>query len=201
MFHSWMHSKLDSRGHGKLNKVAYVRVKDMIERKLAHQKRGMPNEYECREMAKELEEDRNEKALDSVTIENEIRRFAERMEKYNTEPVGSMTETRQDGTFRIMFCQLNGAATKAIRDQKIRGMNYLAKKYDVGVRMFNEHGCNMDNAQKGQNFANWIQIGEENRCIVSYNKNDSCSKTLHQPGGTGIYVSGEMVQYVKNMKS
>ena len=201
VFHSWMHSKLDSRGHGKLNKVAYVRVKDMIERKLAHQKRGMPNECEYREMAKELEEDRNEKALDSVTIENEIRRFAERIEKYNTEPVGSMTETRQDGTFRIMFCQLNGAATKAIRDQKIRGMNYLAKKYDVGVRMFNEHGCNMDNAQKGQNFANWIQIGEENRCIVSYNKNDACSKTLYQPGGTGMYVSGEMVQYVKKMKS
>ena len=91
-------------------------------------------------------------------------------------------------------------ATKAIREQKMRVMNYLAKKCDAGIRMFNEHGCNMDNAERGQDFANWIQIGEENRCIVSYNKNDAYCKTLYQPGGTGIYVSGEMVQYVKKMK-
>ena len=176
--HSWMHSKLDKQGHGKQNRATYKRVKEMIEKKLAHQKRGMPDDYECREMVENMRDDRNEKALDSVAIENEIRRLSERIDKYNTEPVGSMTEARQDGTLRIMFCQMNGAATKAIRDQKIRGVNYLASKYDVGVRMFNEHGCNMDNAQKGQNFSDWIQIGEECRCIVSYNKNDSCSKTL-----------------------
>ena len=45
VMHSWMNSKLDSRGKGNQNKVVYVRVKDMIERKLAHQKRGMPNDF------------------------------------------------------------------------------------------------------------------------------------------------------------
>ena len=68
-----MHSKLDPRGHGKQNRVTYTRVKEMIEKKLAHQKRGMPNDFECREMAEKLKEDRNEKALDSFTIKNEIR--------------------------------------------------------------------------------------------------------------------------------
>ena len=58
----------------------------------------------------------------------------------------------------------------------------------------------MDNAQRGKDFASWIQIGEENRCVVAYNKNDPCSKTLYQPGGTGIYVSGEMTQYVRKMQ-
>ena len=114
--HSWMNSRLDSREHGKQTKVAYVQVRDMIEQKLAHQKRGVPNFSECREMADELKDNRNEKALDSVVIENEIRRFAERMEKYDTEPVGSMTETREEGRVRVMFCQMNGAATKAIRE-------------------------------------------------------------------------------------
>ena len=90
---------------------------------------------------------------------------------------------------------MNGTAMEAIRDQKMKGMNYLAKKYDVGLRMFNDHGCNMNNAQKGQDFAGWIQMGEENRCVVSHNRNDSCCKTLYQPGGTGIYVNGEMTQY------
>ena len=92
--HSWMNSKLDSRDSDKQIKVAYVQVRDMIEQKLAHQKRGVPNFIECKEMANELKNDRNVKALDSVVIENEIKRFAERIEKYNTEPVGSMTVTR-----------------------------------------------------------------------------------------------------------
>ena len=80
------------------------------------------------------------------------------------------------------------------------GMHYLARIYDVGVRLFNEHGCNMDYAQRGEDFANWIKIGEDNRCVVAFNKNDTCSHTLYQPGGTGIYISGEMTQYVKKMQ-
>ena len=118
VMHLWMNSKLDLRWNDKQNKVAYVQVKDMIERKLARQKRGVPNDSECREISNELRDGINEKALDSVVIENEIRRFAERMEKYNTEPVGSMTETGLDGKVRFMFCQLNGAASEAIREQK-----------------------------------------------------------------------------------
>ena len=70
----------------------------------------------------------------------------------------------------------------------------MARKYDVGIRLFNEHGCNMNYAQRGEYFANWIQIGEESRCVLAFNTHDSCSKTLYQPGGTGIYVSGEMTQ-------
>ena len=75
--------------------------------------------------------------------------------------VGSMTEEREEGRVRCMFCQLNNASTKAVRWQKMRGMIFLAKKYDVGIRLFNEHGCNMNNAQRGEDFASWIQIGEK----------------------------------------
>ena len=59
--HSWMHSKMDLRVEGRQNKVAYVQVKKMIERKLAHQKRGVINDLECKEMARDLAEERGEK--------------------------------------------------------------------------------------------------------------------------------------------
>ena len=101
--HSWMKSKLDSRAKNKQIKVAYAQVKNMTERKLAHQKRGVLSNQEYRNMAQELRDNRDEKALDSVIIERGIRRFTERMEKYDTEPVSSMTENRMDGTVSFMF--------------------------------------------------------------------------------------------------
>ena len=170
-----------------------------LRRKLAQQKSGMPTDEEVREMAATMNDTSEGEAIDAEVMEREIRRFAERMEKYNTKEVGSMTLEREEGRVRFMFIQLNNVSTKAIRLQKMSGVNFLARKYDVGIKLFNEHGCNMDNAQKGEEFANWIQMGEENRCVVAYNRNDSCSRTLYQPGGTGIHVSGEMVQYVKKM--
>ena len=59
-----------------------------------------------------------------------------------------MTESRRDGTVRFMFCQLNNISTKGVRELKLRSMNFLAKTYDVGIRMFNEHRWNRDNTQK-----------------------------------------------------
>ena len=46
--HSWMKSDLDSKLTKNAKRPAYVQVKEMIERKLAQQKRGMPTDIEVR---------------------------------------------------------------------------------------------------------------------------------------------------------
>ena len=199
VYHSWMESDLDKRCGRNNKRVSYKQVKNLIERKLAHQKRGFISREDARDIADRIKDDRREEELDEVTIDQEVRRFSSKMAKYNTPPVGNMTEDKAKGRTRIMFCQLNNMSTKAIRKQKIRALNYLAEKYDVDVRMFNEHGCNMDNTGKGVDFPSWIKHGQECRCIVAYNQNDECSRGLYQPGGTGIYVSGETTQYVKKL--
>ena len=89
--HLWMKSDLDSKLFRNAKKPAYVQVKDLIERKLAHQKRGMPTDDEVMEMAAVMNETSDKEAIDAKIIESEIRRFAERMEEYSSKEVGSMT--------------------------------------------------------------------------------------------------------------
>ena len=49
------------------------------------------------------------------------------METYNSPTVGNMIEEQEEGRVRFIFCQLNKVSTKVIRQQKMRGMEYLAK--------------------------------------------------------------------------
>ena len=130
--HSWMKSDLDSKIFKKSKKPTYVQVKDMIERKLAHQKRGMPTGDKVMSMVAEMNDDSSNEAIDTEVMESEIRRFAERMEKYNSPAVGSMTEEREEGKVRFMFCQLNNASSKAIRQQKRRGIIFFSKEVKCG---------------------------------------------------------------------
>ena len=115
VIHSWMKSDLDSKLLKNAKRPAYVHVKEVIERKLAQQKSGMPTDEEVREMAATMNDTSEGEAIDAEVMEREIRRFAERMEKYNTKEVGSMTLEREEGRVCLMFIQLNNVSTKAIR--------------------------------------------------------------------------------------
>ena len=51
----WMLSSIDTKGKWKKNKMAFVEIKALIERKLAHLKRGYLTDNEVWEAAKELQ--------------------------------------------------------------------------------------------------------------------------------------------------
>ena len=87
----------------------------------------MPTDDEVMNIAAEMNNACSNEAIDAEVMENEIRRFAERMEKYNLPAVDNMTEEREEGMVRFMFCQLNNASSKAIRRQKIKGINFFGK--------------------------------------------------------------------------
>ena len=128
VYHSWMESDLDKKCDRNNKRVSYKQVKSLIERKLAHQKRGFISREDARDIANKIKDDRREEELDEEIIEQEVHRFSSKMAKYDTPPVGSMTEDKAEGRTRIMFCQLNNISTKAIRKQKIRALKYLAEK-------------------------------------------------------------------------
>ena len=63
--------------------------------------------------------------------------------------------------------------------------------------MFNEVGANFDNAKRGVNFQNWMGDHGKSKSVMAYNNNDKEVKCFHQPGGTGIRVTGPMSQYCR----
>ena len=107
--------------------MPYLEIKSIIERRLAHQKRGILTTEEVTEAANEWRDYREERELDQGIIESEVRRFNEKMRHYDNNPVGSMTDNKECGKIRVFFGQLNNMSTKPIRDVKVKGIKWIEK--------------------------------------------------------------------------
>ena len=67
------------------------------------------------------------------------------------------------------------------------------------IDVFNDIGADFDNARRGMNFQNWLGDHGKSKCVMAYNTNDKDIKCFHQPGGTGIRVTGSMTQYCRKL--
>ena len=97
--HSWMVSKISWKNKKGENRMPYLEIKSIIERRLAHQKRGILTTEEVTEAANEWRDYREERELDQGVIEREVRRFNKKMMHYDNNPIGSMTDKKECGSY------------------------------------------------------------------------------------------------------
>ena len=176
----WMLSKLDTEEKWARKRMTYIEIKSVIERKLAHQKRGFLTDREVQETVAEMQDERLEEDLDSEMIAEEIKRLNKKIEKYNSKPVGSMTLDVEEGRVRLLFGQMNNMSTKEVRELKVPALKHIEKKYGTQIGVFNEIGDNFDNARRGVNFQNWMGDHGKSKCVMAYNKNDKQGGQMFQ---------------------
>ena len=87
----WMLSELDQGNANNPKGLTYLDVKSIIEKKLAHNKRGLLTMSEIAEAVDDFKNIRNEDDLDSAVVEREIRRMNARLLRCDNEAVGSMS--------------------------------------------------------------------------------------------------------------
>ena len=93
----WMLSELD-RGDGNGPKrLAYHDVKNILERKLAHNKRGLLTMSEMAQAVNDFKNIRSEEDFDAAVVEREIRRMNARLLRCNNSSVGSMSVKKEKG--------------------------------------------------------------------------------------------------------
>ena len=119
------------------------------------------------------------------------------MVNWNSEPLGNMTLDKDDGRVQFVFGQMNNISTKELREVKLQALKCIEKKYNTQIGVFNEIDANFDNARRGVNFQQWMGDHGKRKCVMAYNTNDKDIKCFHQPGGTGIRVTGSMTQYCR----
>ena len=111
-----------------------------MERRLAQQKHGILTENEINYIVKDWEDQRAEEELDKTAIKREVGRLERKFKRYNVAELGSMPSEKEEGRCRMLYCQLNNASTKEVREVKMNVVTHLNTKYDIDVDMLVEIG-------------------------------------------------------------
>jgi hypothetical protein len=82
----------------------------------------------------------------------------EKLAKYNVEQLGEIPITREDGTMRILVCQMGGCAGKEVQKIKMSPMENLIQKYDIYLAVFME--LNFTKVNSSGNLASWLHKEE-----------------------------------------
>ncbi len=123
-----------------------------------------------------------------------------KIKQYNVAQLGELPQEQEDGTMRILVCQMGGCASAETREIKIAVLEQLIRKYDVNLCLFMELNSNWSKLNSSANLASWFQDKErETRCITAHNTEENdILFGKHQPGGTGKLCGNEYLQYAQN---
>jgi hypothetical protein len=118
---------------------------------------------------------------------------------YNVEQLGSIPMEREDGTMRILVCQMGGCTSIEMREKKILATEKLIRKYDINLCLFMELNHNWAKVNSSANLASWFTDDKcKTRCIATHNtKEDNTLFGKHQPGGTGMLCRHKYLQYAR----
>ena len=58
---------------------------------------------------------------------------------------------KEESRYRMLYCQLNNASTKEVKEVKMNAVTHLNKKYDIDVDLFSEIGHTWGVGGKGHN--------------------------------------------------
>ncbi len=111
-----------------------------------------------------------------------------KIERYNITQLGDLPMEREDGTMRILVCQMGGCASVKTREIKIAATERLIRKYDVNLCLFMELNYNWSTVNSSASLASWFTGKErETRCITAHNtEENNILFGKYQPGGTGM---------------
>ena len=167
-----------------------------MDKRSVQQKKGLLTDAEIQKLVTEWQDERGEEDLDQATIDREVKTMEEKLNKYNVPPLGEVPTQREDGSFRILVCQMGGCSGKEVRELKIAATERLINKYKVNLSAFMELNYNWATVASSANLASWFSHEErEVRSAAAHNQHETT--TRHQPGGTGMVCRYEFLQYAR----
>jgi hypothetical protein len=191
------------RSKGKLAKLNYMDIKLLLDRRIVKNKRGSLTEREIQMLVKDWHDRHLEGDLRQETIEMETKSMEKKLRKYNVEQLGEMPLEREDGTMRILVCQMGGCASAEAREFKIATTEKLICKYDINLCLFMVLNFNWKKVNSSANLALWFCEEErEMRCTTAHNTQEFDELLRkHQPGGTGMVCRHKFLQYARKLSA
>ena len=120
-----------------------------------------------------------------------------RLSRLSSPSLGSLELIKPEGYNRVMTTQVNGCATKMIREVKVEQCTRLLNRYDVDLMTYAEHGLNMARLPPSQTFDSFFDAEIDLRSTTGHNSFENPEST-NQQGGTGIMAIGELIQYYRH---
>jgi hypothetical protein len=184
---------------GKLAKLNYLEIKLLLDRRIVKNKRSSLSEREIQTLVKDWHNRRLEGDLQQGTIEMEVKSMEKKLRRYNVEQLGETPLEWEDGTMRIVVCQMGGCASAKAREFKIASTEKLIHKYNINLCLFMELNFNWTKVNSSANLASWFHEEErEMRCFTAHNTQEYDELFgEHQPGGTGMVCRHKFLQYAR----
>ncbi len=122
---------------------------------------------EIKLLVQEIHDSCKESKLEPETREREMAAMHKKIERYNVAQLGDQPQEQEDGTMRILVCQMGGCASLETREIKIEATERLIKKYNVNLCLFMELNFNWSKVSSLANLASWFQNKErETRLLI-----------------------------------
>ncbi len=86
------------------------------------------SEKEIQILVKDWHDRRAEEDLQQETIEMETKAMENKLRRYNVKQLGEIPVDQEDGTMRILVCQMGGCASREAREIKIAATEKLIHK-------------------------------------------------------------------------
>jgi hypothetical protein len=146
-----------SRGLASLN---YMDINQILDRKAVENKRGTLTTREIKLLVKKIHDRWEESELELGTRDREMAAMQKKIERYKVAQLGDLPQDREDGTMRILICQMGGCANTETREIKIAATERLIQKFDVNLCLFMELNFNWSKVNSSANLASWFQNEE-----------------------------------------
>ena len=104
---------------GSLAKLNYMDIKQILDRKAIENKQGTLTMGEIQLLVQEIHNRPGESNLELGTREREMEAVQKKIKQYNVAQLGELPQEREDGTMRILVCQMGGCASAKTREIKI----------------------------------------------------------------------------------
>ena len=171
-------------------------IRKLIDKRSVQLKKGLLTEAEIKKLVTEWRDERSEEDLAQATIDREVKTMEEKLSKYNVSQLGDIPIKREDGSFRILVCQMGGCSGKEVREFKLAATERLIDKYEGNLSAFMELNYNWATVASSANLASrFCHEEREVRSMTAHNIHETT--TRHQPGGTGMACRYEFLQYAR----
>ena len=182
----------------KLPQLAFEDVKTIMERNQAHRKKGLTDQDVNLLVKKWREEQQELEQFDDELIATETTRMEERYNKLNVPVLGSMPKEKRDGYYRWANFQLNGMASRPVRERKVSEITEIIRKYDLNGFCAQELGTNFSALPSHETFADFFlpSLQGQLRGTTAHNKHGP-AVARHQQGGCGILLLDEAMEYAR----
>jgi hypothetical protein len=179
-----------------VSQLNYMDIRKIMDRRSVQQKKGLLTDAEIQKLVTEWQDVRGKAGLDQATIDREVKTMEEKLTKYNMAALGEVPTQQEDGTYRILVCQMGGCSGKEVRELKIAATERLINKYKVNLSTFMELNYNWATVDSSTNLASWF-CHEEREIGLAAANNHHETETRHQPGGTGMVCRHKFLQYAR----